>query len=425
MSRFFKTIILIIVASLTFSFSACGNNSEENEPSDHGTGANATVSENVAKVSDDAEKQKKEYTVPATSTPSPTPTHETRGLAEYYSDLFPIGTAVNAVVVANPVKYKENILHNYNQITCENETKPTSLLYQSKSQKGLPGTYEHAEVHFDGCKTIVDFCVENNIQMRLHTLVWHSQTPRWFFTEDYTNNGELVSREVMLKRMENYIKDVLAYFDTNYPGLIYGVDVVNECFDPGSNGDKNGVRKKSDEGDNPWYLTVGDDYYYWAFKYARQYAPDYMTLYYNDYGMSGKYDMVIRNLQKCQDEGLIDGIGMQSHLSTTDRISTNFMLALRTFLNAGYCVQLTELDIGVSEATESNFLTQARKYKIPFQGCREIKEKGYDFRGITLWGVSDANSWRSKDNPLLFDKKLEPKPAYYGALLEDGIIALE
>ena len=106
--------------------------------------------------------------------------------------------------------------------------------------------------------------MKNNMKLRLHTLVWHSQTPRWFFTEDYTNEGELVDREVMLKRMDAYIRSVLEYFDTQYSGLIYAVDVVNEAFDVG-NGDQNGVRQK----DNLWYETVGDDYYYHAFVSAR------------------------------------------------------------------------------------------------------------------------------------------------------------
>jgi GH35 family endo-1,4-beta-xylanase len=424
MSRTFKTANIILILLTALFLAGCGKIEQQKDTGKVEEGPAVSVTEAVEPTAVPTEAPKATATPAFTATPTPVPTHETKGLAEYYKDSFPIGVAVPNGVINNKTKYWDNILHNYNQITCENETKPDSVLFQSASAKGLPGTYLEAAIHFDGCKKIVEFCEENDIQMRLHTLVWHSQTPRWFFTEDYTPGGALVSRDVMLKRMENYIKDVLEYFDTNHPGLIYAVDVVNECFDKGE-GDTDGVRMRAGDNENLWYTVVGADYYYWAFYFARKYAPNYMTLYYNDYGMTGKYEMVIKNLQKVKDEGLIDGIGMQSHLSVNDRIATSFMLALRSFCNAGYCVQLTELDIGVSDTTEASYNLQARKYKVLFKECQALIEKGYDFRGITLWGVGDGNTWRNNDYPLLFDKNMKPKPAYYGALQEDGILAME
>ena len=35
----------------------------------------------------------------------------------------------------------------------------------------------------------------------------------------------------MLRRLENYIKNVLEYSQTHYPGLIYAWDVVNEAIE--------------------------------------------------------------------------------------------------------------------------------------------------------------------------------------------------
>lgn len=32
-------------------------------------------------------------------------------------------------------------------------------------------------LNFDSCKESLDFCKENGIKMRGHTLVWHNQTP--------------------------------------------------------------------------------------------------------------------------------------------------------------------------------------------------------------------------------------------------------
>jgi GH35 family endo-1,4-beta-xylanase len=38
----------------------------------------------------------------------------------------------------------------------------------------------------------------------------------------------LVSKDIMLKRLESYKKQVLSFTNENYPGIIYAWDVVNE-----------------------------------------------------------------------------------------------------------------------------------------------------------------------------------------------------
>ena len=346
---------------------------------------------------------------------------EDMSLSGKYAGDFPIGVALPAHVLGSISRYDDVIQNNFNIMTCENETKPDALLDQRASQSGLPRTYENPCVHFDACQPAVEYALKNNMKLRLHTLVWHSQTPRWFFTEDYTNEGELVDREVMLKRMDAYIRSVLEYFDTQYSGLIYAVDVVNEAFDVG-NGDQNGVRQK----DNLWYETVGDDYYYHAFVSARKYAPSYMKLFYNDYGCSGKVDLILERLSQAKEEGLIDGIGMQSHLSTEDDIQHKFVYAAKAFCDAGYELQITELDIGIKGAkTEDAYKKQARKYRSLFKNMQEMAEDGYPVTAVIVWGLNDQLSWRRGEDALLFDGVMNPKAAYYGALQDDSVPDIE
>ncbi len=345
---------------------------------------------------------------------------EGEGLAGLYADNFPIGVALPNQVLNNMDEYEEVILHNFNSITCENEMKPEALLDRTACRADLAACYENPAVRFDSCAPAIEFALKNNIKIRLHTLVWHSQTPDWFFTEDYTDDGELVSREVMLKRMENYIASVLGYFEENYPGLIYAVDVVNEAFDTGD-GDENGVRMKK----NRWYDTVGDDYYYQAFVFARKYAADDMKLFYNDYACMWKTDLILEHLAKAKEEGLIDGIGMQSHLSTDDNIRSKFIIAAKQFCDAGYEVQITELDIGIKDSTDISLMRQARKYKAMFSSLKSLQEEGYPITGITVWGLNDRLTWRTGEHPLLFDETMLPKKAYEGAMLMDSIVDIE
>ncbi len=338
------------------------------------------------------------------------------GLAQLYEENFPIGVALPNYVFSHIEEYEQVIVDNFNSITCENEMKPDSLLDKKASQADLENTYLRAAVHFDNCMPAVEFALKHDMKIRFHTLVWHSQTPKWFFTEDYTDNGELVDRETMLTRMENYIADVLGYFQENYPGLIYAVDVVNEAFDVG-NGDENGVRMK----DNRWYDTVGDDYYYHAFVFARRYASEDMKLFYNDYGCMHKTKLILDHLKQAKEEGLIDGIGMQSHLSVTDDIRFTFMLAAKEFCEEGYEVQATELDIGVKESGKGSFRTQGSKYKSFFRGMQNLQEEGWPITNVTVWGLNDALSWRKDESALMFDEDMEPKPAYLGAMQDESV----
>ena len=245
-----------------------------------------------------------------------------------------MGIALNPSDFNNWEEIKDTITANFNSFTCENEMKPDAVLRQKESQDGLAdgSTYKDPVIDLSRSNAAILRALENDIKIRFHTLVWHAQTPRWFFTEDYTNEGEYVSREVMLARMESYIRQVLTYLDTEYPGLIYAVDVVNEAFNgPITDENPDGVVEKIDGTPNYWYDVLGADYVYYAFYYARQYAPDYMKLFYNDYNTFNKTERIIDGLKKIKEEGLIDGIGMQSHVSINDVMDMTLLPTVRAF----------------------------------------------------------------------------------------------
>lgn len=361
-----------------------------------------------------------------TEKPTPTPLPTVAPLKDIYAENFKIGVALNNVTIGKT--YKEEVTRHFNSVTCENEMKTDAVLDHAKSKKGVTEDPGFVATSFGRSQSIINYCKENNMQMRYHTLVWHAQTPDWFFRVDYDSSKDYVDMETMKLRMKNFIFQVIEYYDTEHPGLIYAIDVVNEAFN--GNGKYNTTHEN-----NGWYQTMGHEYVYYAFLYTREAieASENMkdvTLVYNDYGMTGKVDRVLTNLPEMFAEhgkdvhDYIDAIGMQSHLSTNDYMQ-DFLNAAQKFVDAGFELQLTELDIGIAnnkvgeEPTHDLLLRQAKKYRYIMDGLLEIQANGGVISSVTVWGFSDGHSWRANDNGfdgrcLLFTKDMEEKLALRG-----------
>ena len=61
------------------------------------------------------------------------------------------------------------------------------------------------------------------MSMRGHTLVWHSQTPAAFFTDD---NGTQLTKEQLYERLKIYMTTVM----NRYKDVTFCWDVVNEAL---------------------------------------------------------------------------------------------------------------------------------------------------------------------------------------------------
>lgn len=368
-----------------------------------------------------------EVTPEVTATPTPTGSKhgaewDEKTLKDRYADSFKFGVALPSSTFRNEIHMKV-VKEQFNSFTFENEMKPDALLNRDATQKGYPDTNTEPVLNFAGIKKGLDFAKENGFGVRGHTLCWYSQTPKWFFTVDYQSGSPLCSREVMLARLESYIKQVMTFCQEEYPGVIYAWDVVNEAVDIRT-GDANGVRKEK----NNWYETIGPDFINYAFLYARKYSDGTAGLYYNDYGCEGKKQDIVRILAPVKEAGNIDGIGMQCHLSTGDNMRNAVYRTAKFFTEAGYKVQITELDIGTSLKGERADLIQAMKYKALFQLVEEADKNGeIDIDSVTVWGLHDTASWRSGENPLLFRivGTITKKEAWYGAMQVPDIAAME
>ncbi|MBE5959872.1 MAG: hypothetical protein E7256_00560 [Lachnospiraceae bacterium] len=321
-------------------------------------------------------------------------------LYQTYADLFKIGVAISDTGIQS-ASVTGLVKKQYNSITPENSLKPEILLNQTKSKE--TGEVSINENRLDDyCK----YAIENGLLMRGHTLVWHSQTPKWLFCEGFNASNAYVSKEVMDQRLESYIKTIMDYCKTNYPGVIYAWDVCNEVVSA----------KGNPSMANYWHDVYGDySYVADAFKYARQYAEEGTKLYYNDYNcyQPGKAEEILSFLEGVKAAGNIDGIGMQSHLSIGYPSVSMVTDTIDKFAAAGYDVQITELDIGVGGSkapTAEQSAAQAEMYGKLFEG---LVEKADKISSVTFWGVSDDVSWRTPEEPLIYDSKLNEKDSYY------------
>lgn len=348
------------------------------------------------------------------------------GLKEVYADYFKIGGAVTAQELA-PQSTKDLIRKHYNSLTLGNELKPENMLDQAASQAYLEETGDNTvpQVKLNGAaRVILNFCRDNNIPVRGHVLVWHSQTPGWFFKEDYTSDGEWVDIDTMTKRMEAYIKGVFAVLDAEYPDVdFYAWDVVNEAWLDDGTPRKPGVY---DGGTSlsGWTQIWGDNSFIGlAFQFAREYAPKGCKLYYNDYNeyMPQKLEAIVNMAAELKEKGLIDGIGLQSHLdvrSGSDAFPSTsvYESALAKYAATGLDIQITELDATVNTNDEAGFEAQAQYYSAIMDAAVKYADH---ISAVVFWGTTDDQSWRASGTPLIFNEDYTAKPAFYEII--DGI----
>lgn len=407
------TSILVLSALLASMFGACSSDN---------SAASVTPEPTVTT----APTIPPEPTEPPTPTPKPTatpvPFDNSVTLLNTYGTVFERhGVCVSAASLLDNESTVKLIKRHYNSITLENEMKPSYILggtpklvsVDEAKAMGyvIPDNYADTMVpvlNFAETDFALKHCTENELGLRFHTLIWHDQSPGWFFRTDYSNDTGLVSPEVMDARMEFYIRTIMTHvYDSEYGSCVYAWDVVNEYLHASST---NWAAIYGEPNRSPAFVKL-------AYQIADEVLRDYgirenVSLIFNDYGTYNNTSSLIDILDFINsDKKICDGIGMQSHLDTNYPTAFVFHNTLKRFTDAGYEVQLTELDVICKKEN-----VQATYYYDLMTTILELKKEGRDISGITYWGMSDYNSWRSKDNPLLFSIAGRPKEGYYKVL---------
>ena len=353
---------------------------------------------------------------------------ESESLGELCAPFFRLGCGITGgsthdTAVKVP-KFMETVEKHFTSATYTNLMKPSYLLSQAGSIKSAKDGNGEPVLNFSACDPLLQWAKKHNKQIRGHTLVWHVQVPEWFFRVDYKSDGELASKDLMKFRMESYIRQYLTYVQTNYPGVVYCWDVVNEAVDP-SRGDPDsyfacrrydgdGVRK------NWWYWTMGPEYVELAFTYARKYADPNVKLFYNDFSTVDlkKRECIFELCQNLVAKGLIDGIGMQGYWDVKNPSLKTIKDTIERFAETGLEIQLTEWSISAPTEDEAGFATQAERYASIFRLLQKLDTQGGGKANITcvsFFGVQDhyVLSKTDKTTSRLFDRNFDPKPVYY------------
>lgn len=351
-------------------------------------------------------------------------------LKEAYSGIY---NKIGSAVTLNQLKDTTTldfIKKHYNSITMENEMKPDALLGSSPNlitvseakNKGyiIPDNYGEEyvpEINFSNIDTVLKIAYDNSLSVRFHTLIWHNQTPTWFFKYNYNSNYSYCDTGTMDKRIEYYVKNIFAHvYSSNYGSVVYAWDIANEYFHNTDNGTCHWTQIYGEEGKSPSYIRK-------AFIYANDMLNYYkvrnnVKLFYNDYNTYMIADDIISMISFINSENkLCDGVGMQSHLDV-DWPSVNYVgEAVQKFLDAGLEVQITELDVTINSRKDGYTLTDQANYYYDLMTMLNSKRKaGGNISGITFWGLYDSVSWRASGKPLLFTDIDQPKEAFYSVI---------
>ncbi|TCW61186.1 endo-1,4-beta-xylanase [Treponema sp. J25] len=327
-------------------------------------------------------------------------------LYETLSKWFSVGAAVEPEDVEPSTQKAQLMIKHFDTMVAGNAHKMDSV--------------QPKEGQFDWSRAdkIIEFGEMTGMRLRWHTLVWHNQVPAWFF-QDPKDPNKPASKELLNQRLKTHIQTVVR----RYKGRVESYDVVNEVIS-----DNGGLRTGA-EG-SKWYQILGPEYIENAFRWAREIDPN-AQLVINDYNLESnarkRQDMynLVRDLKR---KGVpIDAVGLQMHISINYPSIQEIRETINLFASLGVKVIITELDVSIYDnpsepkknITNDILLRQAQRYKELFDLFKEAANKK-QLDTVVIWGLTDDGSWLNNfpvpgrtNAPLLFDKQLKAKPAFW------------
>lgn len=338
--------------------------------------------------------------------PDPAPAVEVkidRVIKDAFQDAFRIGTAGDIPGGYSDAELSLATAH-FNAVTPENCMKPE------------PIHPEEGRWRFERADALVDWAKTNKLSIHGHTLVWHAQTPDWFFRDG--------DKATVTQRLKDHIFTLVG----RYKDTVQSWDVVNEAIHDGGNAETattEGLRNSK------WMQSLGPEYLTLAFKFAHEADPNAM-LYYNDYNIeSGPKHassmVLLKRLLK--DEAPVHAVGIQGHWRSGSVPFEDIDKAISDYASLGLKVSITELDVTIRGASGGQlgggFGRPGARTSTPASAA-DLKQQASDYaklfsifekhkdviERVTFWGLHDRRTWRVGQHPLILDANGRPKPAY-------------
>jgi endo-1,4-beta-xylanase len=261
---------------------------------------------------------------------------------------------------------------------------------------------------FADADEIAAFAETNGMRLRGHTLVWGVMQMPSDLASTVTAAADPAAR------MAELLGEHFGTMIGRYGARVAQWDVVNEPLEVVGTA----LAK------NVFLDALGPGYLGLSFTLARGLAPG-ASLYLNEYVLSWpspKLDALRATVADLRSKGVpVDGVGIQGHFypffPLPDRATIE--QALREIADLGVEIEITELDVSSWHFRDDPdpLARQAAFFGDFVAACMAVPA----CRGITTWGIQDGDSWldhappfdlAAPNDPLLFDRDLEPKPAY-------------
>ncbi len=394
-----------------------------------------------------------------TVTPAPTPTpvvvvqedekveevsvYETKKYKEYYEkenklpqlklaykDVFTVGMDVLLIDVMDE-KRAAIIKEQFDTISVKQDFVPENIMDYETAKVAEDKT--RIPLIFSAADVILKFAQENNIKVRGPRLITDG-TPAWAFSKDLNRNQviettgedgkttttvEFADAEVITMRLENYIKDIITYCNTNYPGVVISWEVLDDPINAGETSD---TKYRS----NYWMQTIGEDYVVKACEFARKYASADQKLILSqdalDEEKTLKPAVTLINLLK--EKGIIDGVGIQAHYNPNSPNVFNMQDMVKQLSETGLELHFTEYYVDCNEGNRED-LEKTAEERIA-RGVRRNKalmtnivnyevKTNYDIKSITFESLTNENADVNQPKEYIDHNTLEVK---YGVQVE-------